>query len=72
MIEHDNWETMGTQQKIKRKVKEWKDIKRRRGGGVVRQFLSSVGSVASSAISAGLQEVGKGAVKGVIGAMTGT
>ena len=66
------WQTMANQQKINRKVKEWKDMKKRRGGGVVRQFLASAGSAASSALSAGLQEVGKGVVKGAIGAMTGT
>ena len=72
MIEHDDWETMANQQKLSRKMKEWKNIKKKRGSGVVRQFLSSAGSAASSALSAGLQEVGKGAVKGAISAMTGT
>ena len=72
MIEHNDWETMASEQKLSRKMKEWKNMKKKRGGGVVRQFLSSAGSVASSAISAGLQEVEKGAVKGAISAMTGT
>ena len=68
MIEHNDWETMANQQKLSRKMKEWKNIKKKRGSGVVRQFLSSAGPAASSALSAGLQEVGKGAIS----AMTGT
>ena len=71
-IDTGEWQTLANQQKIKRKVKEWKDMKKKRGGGVVRQFLASAGSAASSALSVGLQEVGKGVVKGAIGAMTGT
>ena len=71
-INSGEWQTIANQQKIKRKTKEWKDMKKRQGGGVVRQFLASAGSAASSAVSAGLQEVGKGVVKGALSAMTGT
>ena len=75
LIKDGNWNTLADANKLKTKKNEWKNIKRNRSsssGGVVRQFLSSAGSAASSALSVGLQEVGKGAVKGAIGAMTGT
>ena len=68
----NNWQIGIESNLLHSRIKEWRQIQRGGGRGMLRQFLASAGSAASSAVSAGLQEVGKGAVKGVISAMTGT
>ena len=68
----NNWQIGVESNLLSSRIREWRQIQRGGGRGMLRQFLASAGSAASSALSAGLQEVGKGVVKGAIGAMTGT
>ena len=54
------------------RIREWRQIKRGGGKGLLRQFLASAGSVGADVAKTALQEVGKSLAKGAVSALTGT
>ena len=68
----NNWQIGIESNLLRSRIKEWRQIQRGARRGILHQFLASAGSAASGALPAGLQDVGKGVVKGAMGAMTGT
>ena len=68
----NNWQINVESQLLASRIREWRQIQRGGGRGMLRQFLASAGSVASDVAKTALQEVGKGIAKGAVSSITGT
>ena len=68
----NNWQIGVESNLLNSRIREWRQIKRGGGKGMLRQFLASAGSVGADVAKTALQEVGKGLAKGAVSALTGT
>ena len=68
----NNWQIGVESNLLNSRIREWRQIKRGGGKGLLRQFLASAGSVGADVAKTALQEVGKGLAKGAVSALTGT
>ena len=68
----NNWQIGVESNLLNSRIREWRQIKRGGGKGMLRQFLASAGSVGADVANTALQEVGKGLAKGAVSALTGT
>ena len=68
----NNWQIGVESNLLNSRIREWRQVKRGGGKGLLRQFLASAGSVGADVAKTALQEVGKGLAKGAVSALTGT
>ena len=68
----NNWQIGVESNLLNSRIREWRQVKRGGGKGLLRQFLASAGSVGADVAKTALQEVGKGLTKGAVSALTGT
>ena len=68
----NNWQIGVESNLLSSRIREWRQVKRGGGKGLLRQFLASAGSVGADVAKTALQEVGKGLAKGAVSALTGT
>ena len=68
----NNWQIGVESNLLYSRIREWRQVKRRGGNGLLRQVLASAGSVGADVAKTALQEVGKGLAKGAVSALTGT
>ena len=68
----NNWQIGVESNLLNSRIREWRQVKRGGGKGMLRQFLASAGSVGADVAKTALQEVGKGLAKGAVSALTGT
>ena len=68
----NNWQIGVESNLLNSRIREWRQVKRGGGKGLLRQFLASAGSVGADVAKTALQEVGKGSAKGAVSALTGT
>ena len=68
----NNWQIGVESNLLNSRVREWRQVKRGGGKGLLRQFLASAGSVGADVAKTALQEVGRGLAKGAVSALTGT
>ena len=68
----NNWQIGVESNLVNSRIREWRQVKRGGGKGLLRQFLASSGSVGADVAKTALQEVGKGLAKGAVSALTGT
>ena len=60
----NNWQIGVESNLLNSRIREWRQVKRGGGKGLLRQFLASAGSVGADVAKTALQEVGKGLAKG--------
>ena len=68
----NNWQIGVESNLLNSRIREWRQVKRGGGKGLLRQFLASAGSVGADVAKTALQEVGKGLAKEAVSALTGT
>ena len=68
----NNWQIGVESNLLNSRIREWRQVKRGGGKGLLHQFLASAGSVGADVAKTALQEVGKGLAKGAVSALTGT
>ena len=56
----NNWQIGVESNLLNSRIREWRQVKRGGGKGLLRQFLASAGSVGADVAKTALQEVGKG------------